>query len=148
MDKIHNSKVDNWLMMLVVVAALFVLLASSLLAIQGWGLLALMLVLLAAVLPMWILMATRYHIIGDQLRVRAGPFRWQIDLADIAQVVPCHNAALAPALSMERLRIDYRATGRQESGQRRSFSLLVSPEDRYQFIFDLGVVDPETEDDE
>ncbi|RUO31224.1 PH domain-containing protein [Aliidiomarina soli] len=148
MDKIHNSKVDSWLMLLVVTLALFVLLASSLLAISGWALLALVLLLLAAVLPMWILMSTRYHIIGDELRVRAGPFRWRIELDRIDGVEPCHNAALAPALSKERLRLQYRASGRDKSAGTGRYVLLLSPEDRYQFIFDLGVADPETFDPE
>lgn len=142
MDKIHQSKVDNWLLMLVVSVALLVLLAATLLALSGWAPLGFILFVFAAVLPMWIAMATRYHIIDNELRVRAGPFRWRIPLDYIDTVEPCHNAALAPAMSKERLWLSYR----DASGQR--FGLLVSPEDRYQFIFDLGIVEPDLADDD
>lgn len=137
MDKLHASRVDNWLLLLVVSVAMFVLLASALIALSGLALLALLFFLLAAVLPMWVVMATRYHITNDELRVRAGPFRWRIMLADIQQVEPCHSARPAPAMSQQRLRLTY-GDGHQ---------LLISPEDRYQFIFDLGIADPEMEDE-
>ena len=142
MDKIHHSKVDNWLLMLVVTAAVFVLLAATLLALMGLALIGFILFVAGAILPMWIIMATRYHVINDELRVRAGPLRWRIALDHVLSAEACHNAVLAPAMSKERLAITYKdSTGRE-------FTLMVSPEDRYQFIFDLGVAEPEYEDDE
>ena len=142
MDKRHDSKVDNWLLMLVVSAAVLVLLAATLLSLVGLALVGLILLLIGAVLPMWIVMATRYEIIGDELRVRSGPLRWRIALNDIISVAACHNAALAPAMSKQRLAIRYRSSSARE------FTLLISPEDRYQFILDLGVADPELTDDD
>ena len=142
MDKRHDSKVDNWLLMLVVSAAVLVLLAATLLSLVGLALVGLILLLIGAVLPMWIVMATRYEIIGDELRVRSGPLRWRIALNDIISVAACHNAALAPAMSKQRLAIRYRSSSARE------FTLLISPEDRYQFILDLGVADPEFTDDD
>ena len=142
MDKRHDSKVDNWLLMLVVSAAVLVLLAATLLSLVGLALVGLILLLIGAVLPMWIVMATRYEIIGDELRVRSGPLRWRIALNDIISVAACHNAALAPAMSKQRLAVRYRSSSARE------FTLLISPEDRYQFILDLGVADPELTDDD
>ena len=142
MDKRHDSKVDNWLLMLVVSAAVLVLLAATLLSLVGLALVGLILLLIGAVLPMWIVMATRYEIIGDELRVRSGPLRWRIALNDIISVAACHNAALAPAMSKQRLAVRYRSSSARE------FTLLISPEDRYQFILDLGVADPEFTDDD
>lgn len=146
MDKLHHSKVDNWLLMLVVSMAIFVLLAATLLSLVGLAMVGLILFVVGAVMPMWIVMATRYHIIDNELRVRAGPLRWRIPLQQIDAVTPCHNAALAPAMSKERLALRYRSSG---GGSKDSvYTLLVSPEDRYQFIFDLGVAEPEFVDEE
>lgn len=170
MDKRHDSKVDNWLLMLVVSAAVFVLLAATLLSLVGLAFVGLILLLIGAVLPMWIVMATRYDIIDDELRVRAGPLRWRIPLQDIISVTACHNAALAPAMSKQRLALRYRnqinpnaarafsfikvGNNQRESDAKgagqteREFTLLISPQDRYQFILDLGIADPEFMDDE
>lgn len=172
MDKRHDSKVDNWLLMLVVSAAVFVLLAATLLSLVGLAFVGLILLLSGAVLPMWIVMATRYYIVEDELRVRAGPLRWNIPLQDIVSVAACHNAALAPAMSKQRLALRYRShvhsavgglkkltahkVGSTEGKGRatepslveREFTLLISPEDRYQFILDLGIAEPEFTDDD
>lgn len=148
MDKLHTSKVDNWLLMAVVICAIVVLLAATLLALRGLPWFALLLFLLGAVVPMWVVMATRYHIIGDELRVRAGPFRWRIRLEQVIAVTPCHNSALAPAMSRSRLKLVYCSEVRHAEAKQGEFELFISPEDRYQFIFDLGVVNPEVADDE
>lgn len=150
MDKLHHSKVDNWLLMLVVSMAIFVLLAATLLSLVGLAMVGLILFVVGAVMPMWIVMATRYHIIDNELRVRAGPLRWRIPLQQIDAVTPCHNAALAPAMSKERLALRYRNGNRSKDGGNHGgvYTLLVSPEDRYQFIFDLGVAEPDFVDEE
>lgn len=135
MDKIHGSRVDSWLLLLVVAVAIFMLLLATMLSLRGLGWLGLILLSVGAVLPMWIVMATRYHITDNDLRVRAGPFHWRVPLAQIKAVSACQNARLAPALSRERLLIKY-GNGHQ---------LLVSPQDRYGFIVDLGVVDTDSE---
>lgn len=142
MDKLHHSKVDNWLLMLVVTAAVLVLLAATLLSLMGWAWFGLLLFVAGAVLPMWVVMTTRYHVINDELVVRAGPLRWRIALDQVLAAEACHNALLAPAMSKERLAITYQ----DASGKRAT--LMISPEDRYQFIFDLGVAEPEYVDGE
>lgn len=139
MDKLHRSRVDSGWMMLVLVMAVFSLLVCAMLALRGYGVLALPLFVLTAVLPMWTVVSTRYHVLGDYLRVNAGPFRWRIDLKQITKVEPCHNWYPAPAMSVQRLRI----TCVNES--KKSFTLEISPEDRYQFIIDLGVAEPDLE---
>jgi hypothetical protein len=136
MDKVHPSKVDNWLLMLVMTVALFVLLAATLLSLRGLAILGLLLLIFFAVLPMWVVMATRYHLTGNELRVHAGPFRWRVPLHSISAMEACHNGLLAPAMSRERLKLVY------GDGD----TLYISPQDRYQFILDVGVVDPELEE--
>lgn len=139
MDKLHRSRVDNVLMMLILVAAVFSLLFSTLLALRGFALLALLLFLFTAVLPMWVVVSTRYHILGDELQICAGPFRWRIGLVQIRKVEPCHGLQPAPAMSAQRLRLTYEIAGKGV------YSLVISPEDRYQFIMDIGVAEPEVE---
>ncbi len=82
---------------------------------------------LAVGFPLWTLLATRYSIDDAFLRVRCGPFRWTIPLRDIASITPTRDHASSPALSLDRLRIEY-------GGGR---SLLVSPRDKDAFLRDL-----------
>ncbi|RUO24433.1 hypothetical protein CWE09_11255 [Aliidiomarina minuta] len=135
LDKIHSSRVDNWFLLLVVAVAIFSLLAATLLSLRGLSLLGLILLLLGAVLPMWVVMSTRYHITEEDLLVRAGPFRWRLALSSISKIEPCHNGVIAPALSRERIKITYQGSN----------SLMVSPSDRYSFIMDLGVAEPDVD---
>lgn len=58
MDKIHGSKVDSWLLLLVVALAMFILLLATMLSLRGGGWLGLILLLVGAVLPMWVVMST------------------------------------------------------------------------------------------
>lgn len=148
MDKLHHSKLDNWLLMAIVTSALLVLLAATLLALSGLVLIALLVFILGAVVPMWVVMATRYHIIEDELRIRAGPFRWRIKLDDIQDLTPCHNSVLAPAMSAQRLKLVYLAGKGHKAGAKTRFQLYISPEDRYQFIVDLGIADPQDADED
>lgn len=76
-------------------------------------------------LPVWLLLSTSYTVRGDQLVVICGPFRWRIPVASITAIVPTRSFISGPALSMDRLRIDY------DQGRR---ALLVSPDDQQAFI--------------
>jgi len=122
-----RSKVDGWL------AA--VLLASIALLVAGlWTAhaqdgplpvaLALPILLLGAGLPLWILADTHYTVVGEELIVRSGPFRWRIALREIRSVTPTRDMLSSPALSLDRLRIEYGA-GR---------TVMVSPADKDAFL--------------
>ena len=88
------------------------------------------LVLLAVVLaftmalPLWLILDTNYTLTADELRIRSGPFRWRIALADVREVSPSRSWMSSPALSLDRLRIGY-GIGR---------SILVSPREKQRFI--------------
>ena len=79
---------------------------------------------MGAVLPVWVFVDTRYVIGEGMLLIRSGPFRWRIPLNQIRQIVPARNALSSPALSLDRLRIEYDA-GR---------SRMVSPLDQQGFL--------------
>jgi hypothetical protein len=64
------------------------------------------------------------------LLVRFGICRQRIPLADIAEVHPTHNPLSSPALSLDRLRVQY--------GQGFFKAVMISPADRNGFLDDLA----------
>jgi Bacterial PH domain len=77
--------------------------------------------------PLWIVFSIRYFLSDTALRVRCGPFRWTIEIAEISKITPANSLATGPALSSDRVRIDY--------GQDQS--IMISPEPRNEFIHQL-----------
>ena len=73
------------------------------------------------------LIGTHYTVDGNILRIRCGPFRWQVLVDAIESVEPTRNPLSSPALSLDRLRIQY--------GKRRIF---VSPADKAGFLKAIG----------
>lgn len=130
MTTVYRSKVDAWL-----VAILAIAMASSLLgAITTFStqtpatwVLAAFIAVVGVGLPLWLLLSTHYTLGNGQLLVQSGPFQWRIPLADIKSITPSNSSLSSPALSMDRLRIDY---GRYSS-------LMVSPRDKNQFVRDI-----------
>jgi hypothetical protein len=130
MPSIYRSRIDA----MVAIAALGLLLSLVLAArtllshpSRGGWLVLLAIGPLSVSLMLWTVLGTDYTIDDDSLRVRGGPFRWTIRLQDIRSVTPSRNPVSSPALSLDRLRIDY--------GQDRF--LLVSPKDKEAFVRDL-----------
>jgi hypothetical protein len=76
----------------------------------------------------WTLLGTYYAIDAASLIVRSGPFHWTVALRDIHSVRPTRDTRSGPALSFDRLRIEYGA-GR---------ALLVSPREKDAFLADLA----------
>ncbi|MFC4728952.1 PH domain-containing protein [Coralloluteibacterium thermophilus] len=129
MSIVHRSKVDAWLLVVLVLVVVVPLFASAVLLADGsaaaW--VALPLVAPGAVLPAWLLLGTRYVLQLGLLTVRCGPFAWRVPLAEVTGMHPTRNPLSSPALSLDRLRIDY-GVGR---------SIMVSPRDRARFVEDL-----------
>ena len=111
------SKVDAWLAVLMLGGGVLALLAvapaiggsfaRSAGAAQLLGVAAVL--LLSLLLPAWLLLGTRYSLTDDALKVRAGPFRWTVPLAEISSVRPSRSILSAPALSLDRIQIEYNA---------------------------------------
>ncbi|MCZ2156874.1 MAG: PH domain-containing protein [Bryobacterales bacterium] len=75
------------------------------------------------------MLASTYYVFeGGILRVRCGPLRWSIPLDHIHRVEPSRNSRSSPALSLDRLRIDY-GCGK---------FVLVSPEDKEGFLREIN----------
>jgi uncharacterized membrane protein YdbT with pleckstrin-like domain len=72
-----------------------------------------------------------YEITPSELFVRSGLLHWEIPLKSIQQVCPTHNMLTSPALSLDRLRIDYSQNGKE-------CFMLISPKDKPGFLRDLA----------
>lgn len=125
--QVFPSRIDAWLavvLLLAMAAALAsVFVSAGAGTLVGWTA-AVLTALIGVGLPLWLLLATRYTLQGDALLVQSGPFRWRVPLAEIRSVTPTSNPLSSPALSLQRLRIDY-GRGRW---------LMISPRDREQFL--------------
>jgi len=80
-------------------------------------------------LPLWILANTNYTLTDMTLHVRCGPFSYKVPIAEISSVTPTRSILSAPALSLDRLRIEYS----------RGKVVVISPEDRERFLKDLDI---------
>ncbi len=125
-----RSKVDWWLVAVLLVAGVASLAAVVSVAMVESPLRALAvspILLLSVWLPVWLLRATEYRIGPADLHIRSGPFSWRVPLRDIRSVTPTRNPLSSPALSLDRLRIDY---GRKSS-------IMISPTDKDAFVTEL-----------
>jgi len=129
---VFTSKIDGWLLVVLVGSALASLLASAVILISlapGPRTLAGAIILIGAVLPIWLLVSTRYVLTSDLLEVHSGPFRWRIPIREICEIVPTRSPLSSPALSLDRLRIVYR--------EKRW--IMISPLERERFLRELAL---------
>jgi membrane protein YdbS with pleckstrin-like domain len=127
---VFRSKVDAWLGAVLIGAALASVGSAAAVAMVREPLHAVIvvpIVLLGAVLPLWLLRTTDYTLNAAELLVRCGPFKWRIPLGDIRTVTATRNPLSSPALSLDRLRIDYGPLK----------SIMISPADQERFLAEL-----------
>ena len=130
--KRFNSKIDRWLLYLLVAVIVFEVVVLGAAASQvgdPWaavGLLATALLLIALIggCLLW----THYTVDGNALRIVCGPFRWKVAIDQIESVKATRNPLSSPALSLDRLQIRY--------GPRRR--IMISPADRAGFLKAIG----------
>ncbi len=129
-QRTYRSKVDGKIASIAVLSIVVLVLAGAALPDQGHGtaltLHAVFLFCLA--LCVWTLLGTYYVIDATHLVVRSGPFYWTIPLREIRSVRPTQDVRSGPALSFDRLRVEFGA-GRV---------LLISPRDKDAFLADLA----------
>jgi Bacterial PH domain len=139
---VYQSKKDLWLVVVMLLGCSVVLIAGLLVLVsgtagtQGIGWLLVGVGVANGALIRWLSSPLYYEIgnseIGNShLFVRCGPFRWNIPLANIVRVQPTRNPLSSPAMSLDRLQVDY-----QEQGARKS--LMISPQDQSGFLRELG----------
>lgn len=127
MDAVFRSKIDLWLLLLIVavpIVALDFLLDGSGISDTGANLITALTVALVLCLFAWLYFTTRYTVTAETLFVKSGPYTWVISLREITSIEPTRSPASAPALSLDRLLIRY-------GGDR---ELIVSPADKRGFV--------------
>lgn len=128
---VFAAKIDAWLLVLIAGSTVVCLYGAwSVLGEAGqvrWG--TALILLVSAAIPVWIVLSTSYTLSATRLKVRCGPFRWTIPLAEIRDVRPTRNPLSSPAPSLDRLHIEY--------GKRRS--VMISPRDKEGFLRELAV---------
>jgi hypothetical protein len=126
---VYKSKVDFWMLTMFGFAALLCAVVASG-VMHGPGMVRLLLLPLLALgmgLPAWTVLMTRYTLTDEALLVRSGPFAWRIALRDVARIAATRDAGSSPALSLDRLRIEY--------GEARA--LMISPAEKDRFVRDI-----------
>jgi len=124
MEDYFRSKVDPWIASVCLAGPLGAL--GALLAVRSTGkredlLVTLVLVVAAIGLVVWILLSTIYRFDNPNLIVRSGPFRWTVPVAEITSVTRTRSPRSSPALSFDRLRIEYGSSRRE---------VIISPRDQ------------------
>jgi len=121
-----RSKIDAWLLGVLVLAALpaFGVAVAALRAGEDW-IHHLVVGVAVVVVLLWLVVPTRYTVAAGLLLLQCGPMRWRIPAREITRITPTRSLTSSPALSLDRLRIEYDG-GRQ--------AVLVSPVDQDAFI--------------
>lgn len=123
----YRSRVDAWLALVLALSILASAAAAVVLWATGgwvWRLQTVVVLALGAGLPLWVWLGTHYTLAPGWLSVRSGPFGWRIAITDIERVVPTRSPLSSPALSLQRLRIEY-------AGRR---AVMVSPREQAAFL--------------
>jgi hypothetical protein len=129
---VYESRVDTWLagvLILGVIAAVTAAVSLIWFVVPPRPLAAAVIGLLGAALPLWVMLSTRYALTDSTLLVSSGPFRWRVPVQEIRGITPTRSPLSSPALSLDRLRIEYG----------RGSWLMISPRDKDGFLRELAV---------
>lgn len=110
MNRVYRSKIDTWLGIILAGVPLTSLLAVWQLVhapVPGRWLIAVPILLLGVCLPLSLLFFTTYRISDGLLRIRSGFLTWNIPIRTISKVETTNDPVSSPALSLDRIRIEY-----------------------------------------
>jgi len=124
--QIFKSRIDTWLFVVLGISGFTAIGTVVAVAIAEPAALWVggLTLLVGVGLPLWLILQTDYSLVDGTLLIRSGPFRWKVPVAAIRSIVPTRNPLSSPALSLDRLQIDY-GPGK---------SIMVSPQDKQAFI--------------
>lgn len=127
----YKSKIDHWLVLgLIIILGLTVYRLYPLLntpfEVLPWSQVIIMF-LAGVVLPIWLTTSTWYRITDSELHIRSAFFNWHIPLTSIDSLHNSRSWLSAPALSLDRIMIQF------DSGQ-----VAISPEDKSAFLAELN----------
>lgn len=126
------SQVDwwVWLLFIVVIIAMIMLLIKIYGSIQNGyfynSVLSIVFLLIGIVVAIPVFISTRYIVNNNELIIRSGIFRWAIPIESIISVEPSRDLKNSPALSIDRLKINYIYNSINRD-------ILVSPKDKQEF---------------
>jgi hypothetical protein len=129
----YRSKIDWWLAPILCVppvAAILVCVAFALAGMTSGLLVGVAAVLLVLGIYFGLVFPMRYGLDDTHLVVRFGVCRQRIPLAAIREVKPTHNPLSSPALSLDRLHVQF--------GQGVFKGVMISPTDRNRFLDELA----------
>ena len=126
----YKSKIDLWFI-IVLMAISVVLLQKVYVSLQAYTLeqnLPYLFFYSFIILLMWLPVTTTYYVVDrSTLQVRSMFLKWEIQLENIQKIEQTFNPLSAPALSLDRIRIQYIKNGI-------SHSIMVSPKNKAEFI--------------
>jgi|SRR5215510_9682371 len=134
----YRSKRDTWLIVVITTSVLVTVSAGTILILFGepiWQRVIGIVIMIASLIPILLTTPVSYTIDGSSLLIRSGYKHWTIPLQNILAVRSSRDWIASPALSVNRLAIEYRDWGGN------SF-ILISPEKTDQFLNELASVDP------
>jgi purine-cytosine permease-like protein len=130
--KRFKSKIDRWILVLLVIVIVVQVVAVGGAALQAGDPLvmtgSIFLMIAIVGLMLWLLVGTHYTVDRGELKIVSGPFRWKVSLDQIGSVEATRSLFSSPALSLDRIRIRY--------GKRRS--IMISPADKAGFLKAIG----------
>lgn len=130
--KRFKSKIDRWLLYMLIAVMVFEVVVLGIAATQADGPVAALSIVVAALLIVALigslLIRTHYTVTGSTLRIASGPFSWTVPIDQIESVKATRNPVSSPALSLDRLQIRY-GNGRR---------VMVSPADKTGFLKAIG----------
>ena len=136
-DIIFVSKVDFWLVLLLWGLSLFTVSVPLWQWQRGAHKSLIQTILMTVILiPFAALMlipffGTEYTLTNDQLQVDSGFSVQKIEITDITYITPTRSMSSAPALSLDRIKIEYR-----------NKEVLISPKDRASFYQEIRARNP------
>lgn len=138
---IYKSKKDAWLVAVIALGTAGSFAIGCWLALAGdesdraAGWLSIGVGAAVSAFVLWLTCPLYYEVTPLRLLVRSGRLGWDIPLSDIDEVSPSNSPLSSPALSLDRLRVSYRARGANRF-------VLISPQDKSGFIRELASNDP------
>ena len=110
--KTFNSKIDLWLsIVLFLLIGLSIYTVIEILSNQTNlidYLISIFMVLLGVILPIALIISTKYVVDGNLLIIKAGFFKWEVNILEITEVRKTKNPLSSPALSLDRIEIKYK----------------------------------------
>lgn len=125
--EIYKSKVDWWLILILVIDSICILtliyinFGSKILYID-------VLLLIFLVILVWLPLPTTYYVVNNSiLNIHSIFLSWEVPLNTIEKVEQTSDSLIAPALSLDRIKIKYKKDGRYKS-------IIISPKNKSEFI--------------